>query len=68
MNYEKKITQIEAIIKQIELGSIPLEQVFEEFEIAQKLLKECNDFLAKGTERMNLLIETVEDQDQESDF
>lgn len=60
MNYEAKVTKIEAIIRQIESGAIPLEEVFEEFEKAQILLKECEAFLNQGTERMSLLIETLE--------
>jgi len=67
MNYEAKITEIEAIIRQIESGAIPLEEVFAEFEKAQILLKECEDFLSQGTERMSLLIENLEAID-EMDF
>ncbi len=59
-NYENKVAQIEAIIRQLESGSLPLEEVFKQFAIAVQLLDECDAFLGEGKERMQLLIEHLE--------
>jgi exodeoxyribonuclease VII small subunit len=66
-NYEETVAQVEGIIEQIESGSLPLEEVFDKFAIAVEYLRECESFLAIGKERMNLLIETLEEQ-EEIDF
>lgn len=62
-NYEETVAQVEKIIEQIESGSLPLEEVFEKFAIAIERLRECESFLAIGKERMNLLIETLEKEE-----
>lgn len=59
-NYELTITELEDIIEQIKSGSLPLEDVFEKFEVALKHLEKCEAFLQQGKQRMNLLIETLE--------
>jgi exodeoxyribonuclease VII small subunit len=59
-NYEETATQVEEIIEQIESGSLSLEEVFEKFAIAIEQLRQCESFLAIGKERMNLLLETLE--------
>ena len=64
-NYETAVAEVEEIMAQIESGSLPLENVFEQFAIATKLLRQCETFLTQGKQRMNLLIETLE---PESDF
>jgi exodeoxyribonuclease VII small subunit len=61
-NYEVTVTQIEEIINQIESGSLPLENVFEKFAIAVEYLRQCESFLNQGKDRMNLLIETLEEE------
>ncbi|OKH26819.1 exodeoxyribonuclease VII small subunit [Hydrococcus rivularis NIES-593] len=61
--YEETVAQVEKIIEQIESGSLPLEEVFEKFAIAIERLRECESFLAIGKERMNLLIETLEKEE-----
>ncbi|AFY75571.1 MAG: exodeoxyribonuclease VII small subunit [Hydrococcus sp. C42_A2020_068] len=66
-NYEETVAQVEKIIEQIESGSLPLEEVFEKFAIAIEHLRECESFLAIGKERMNLLIETLE-QEEDIEF
>ena len=59
-NYETAVAEIEKTISQIEGGSLPLEEVFEQFAIAVEGLQQCETFLNQGKERMNLLIETLE--------
>lgn len=64
-NYETTIAELETRINQIESGNLPLEAVFTEFAIAVEQLKTCEAFLNDGKERMNLLIETLEEEEIE---
>ncbi|MGK7877951.1 MAG: exodeoxyribonuclease VII small subunit [Xenococcaceae cyanobacterium] len=61
-NYEETVAEIEQIIRQVESGSLPLEEVFEQFAIAVEHLHQCETFLTQGKQRMNLLIETLEEE------
>ena len=57
--YETAVNELEAIINQIEAGNLPLEELFNQFEIAVKHLHSCENFLRQGKEKMDLLIETL---------
>jgi exodeoxyribonuclease VII small subunit len=61
-NYEASVAEVEAIISTIESGDLPLETVFSQFEDAVQQIRQCEQFLNQGKERMNLLIETLEDE------
>ncbi|MGB8691663.1 MAG: exodeoxyribonuclease VII small subunit [Microcoleus sp.] len=58
-NYEETVDRIEAIIKRVESGELPLEKVFEQFAVAVECLQECESFLARGKEKMDLSIELL---------
>ncbi|MEG4984578.1 exodeoxyribonuclease VII small subunit [Microcoleus sp. BR0-C5] len=58
-NYEETVDRIEAIIDRVESGELPLEQVFEQFAVAVECLQECESFLARGKEQMDLAIELL---------
>jgi exodeoxyribonuclease VII small subunit len=58
-NYEETVDRIEAIIDLVESGELPLEQVFEQFAVAVECLQECEGFLARGKEQMDLAIELL---------
>ena len=62
-NYEESVTEIEEIIEKIESGKLSLEGVFEKFAIAVEKLKQCEKFLDRGKEKMNLLIETLTEEE-----
>lgn len=62
-NYEAAIAEIETIIAQLESGELPLETVFDQFEVAVAQLKQCEHFLNQGQERLDLLIETLTDDE-----
>lgn len=64
-NYEETIAQVEAMIDQIESGSLTLEDVFEKFAQAVDSLEQCETFLNQGKNRMELLIEVLESQNKE---
>lgn len=65
-NYESLVSEVEGIIKEIEAGNLPLEKLFQQFEIAANKLKRCEDFLVRHQREMSVIIETLED-DQDID-
>jgi exodeoxyribonuclease VII small subunit len=68
-NYEETVARVEALIETIERGSLPLEEVFERFAEAVAQLRQCEDFLQKGQESMELSIEQLTDRStEEIDF
>jgi exodeoxyribonuclease VII small subunit len=58
-NYEETLDRIEAIIDRVESGDLPLEEVFEQFAVAVECLQQCESFLARGKEQMDLAIELL---------
>ena len=58
-NYEETVDRIEAIIDRVESGELPLEEVFDQFAVAVECLQECESFLARGKEQMDLAIELL---------
>ncbi|WP_445171133.1 exodeoxyribonuclease VII small subunit [Microcoleus sp.] len=58
-NYEETVDRIEAIIDRVESGELPLEEVFEQFAVAVECLQECESFLVRGKEQMDLSIELL---------
>ncbi|MDY7013134.1 MAG: exodeoxyribonuclease VII small subunit [Cyanobacteriota bacterium] len=61
-NYEATVAEIEATIEQLESGELPLEEVFEQFAIAVERLKQCDRFLARGSQHIELAIETLNEE------
>lgn len=58
-HYEETVAKLETIAAEIESGQLSLAEVFQKFEIAVTYLQECEAFLEKGKQRMNLLITTL---------
>ncbi|MEG4589937.1 exodeoxyribonuclease VII small subunit [Microcoleus sp. MOSTC5] len=58
-NYEETVDRIEAIIDRVESGELPLEEVFEQFAVALECWQECESFLARRKEQMDLSIELL---------
>ncbi|XHX79576.1 MAG: exodeoxyribonuclease VII small subunit [Stenomitos frigidus ULC029] len=58
-NYEETVRQIEAIMAQIESGELELADVFDQFAVAVKHLRQCEEFLGQRQQQMDLLIETL---------
>lgn len=63
-NYEESVTKVEDMINEIESGNLSLEDVFEKFAIAAAQLQQCEAFLQQGKNRMELLIETLDDNSE----
>jgi exodeoxyribonuclease VII small subunit len=62
--YEKTVTEIETIIDQIEQGELPLSEIFDQFSIAVEQLRQCEGFLNRQQQQVDLLIETLLDDPQ----
>ena len=58
-NYEQTVDRIEAIIDRVDSGELPLEAVFEQFAVAVECLQQCEGFLARGKQQMDLSIKLL---------
>lgn len=61
-NYEQTVSQVEAILAQIEAGELELAEVFDKFSAAVNYLRQCEVFLAQRQRQVDLLIETLTDE------
>lgn len=58
-NYESTVEQVETIIEQIETGELSLAEVFDRYAEAIKYLNQCDTFLQKRQQQVDLLVETL---------
>lgn len=61
-NYEATVAEIEMIINRIELGELELADVFDQFSTAVEQLRQCETFLVRQQQQVDLLIETLLDE------
>lgn len=54
--FEENITSLEAIVKDLENGSVPLDDAINKFNEAMKLAKSCNDKLTSAEENINKIL------------
>lgn len=59
--YEVTVSEIESIISQIERGELELAEVFEQFATAVEHLRQCESFLTRQQQQVDLLVETLLD-------
>ena len=62
-NYEATVSQVESILSRIESGELDLADVFEQFSTAVRYLRQCETFLAQRQNQVDLLIETLTDEE-----
>lgn len=67
MSYEKAISRLEEIVRQLEDASTPLETAMELFKEGMALSKFCHSKLSAIEEEMNVLTENKEGDTNESD-
>jgi exodeoxyribonuclease VII small subunit len=53
--FEESLDELEAIVKKLEEGDMPLEESLELFERGVKLSRDCRDRLTKAERRIELL-------------
>jgi exodeoxyribonuclease VII small subunit len=61
-DYEAAVADIEAIISRIEMGELDLAELFDQFAIAVEQLQQCETFLTRQQQQVDLLIETLLDE------
>lgn len=64
LNFEESLNNLEQIVKDLESGTIPLDDAISKFEEAMKVAKICNDKLQKAEESINKIVNkdgTLED-------
>lgn len=54
--FENSLSALEGIIKQLELGDLPLERALELFEEGVRLARHCQDQLTEVEQRVELLL------------
>jgi exodeoxyribonuclease VII small subunit len=60
--YEETVAEVETIIEQIERGELDLADVFDQFSIAAQRLRQCETFLNRQQQQVDLWIETLTDE------
>ena len=60
-SYEEAVDRVEKILTAIEGGDLDLAEVFSQFAVAVDRLQECETFLTKQQEQVELLLETLGD-------
>ena len=54
--FEENITNLEIIVRDLESGSVPLDDAINKFNEAMKLAKECNDKLKSAEDNINKIL------------
>ena len=55
--FEEKLSKLDAIVKKLERGDIPLDDAVKEFNTAMTLAKECDEKLKNAESSLSKLIE-----------
>jgi exodeoxyribonuclease VII small subunit len=61
-NYEATVAEVEAIIQRIEQGELDLADLFDQFSIAVDRLRQCEAFLTRQQQQVDVLVETLLDE------
>jgi exodeoxyribonuclease VII small subunit len=57
--YETAVERVEEILSEIESGELELSEVFAQFAVAVESLQQCENFLSRQRERVDLLLENL---------
>ncbi len=68
IDFEQALAELEKIVKQLENGSLPLEQSLALFERGVKLARQCREKLQAAELKINKLIEEREGELNEQPF
>ncbi len=55
-SFEENIQELEAIVKKLESGEVPLDEAIESFTNAMKLAKICDERLKSAEEQINKIL------------
>lgn len=56
-NFEESMEKLEAIVTELENGSLNLDESVKKFEEGMKIAKKCNDILENAEKRISILLE-----------
>lgn len=54
--FENALVELEKIVKELENGSIPLEDAMNKYTTAMTLVKQCQDKLDEATDKVNKIL------------
>ena len=61
VSFEAKLAELEALVRQIEQGSMPLDRSLEAFEEGVKLAKECHSILDTASQKVTEIKQSGEE-------
>ncbi|MEO0069039.1 MAG: exodeoxyribonuclease VII small subunit [candidate division WOR-3 bacterium] len=67
-DFERALSELEKIVKELEAGNLPLEKSLELFERGVKLARRCKEKLSEAELRVNKLIKEQEGRFTEEPF
>ena len=56
LSFEESLTELETIVKKLELGDVPLEDAIEQFKKAMELAKDCDEKLKSAENSINKIL------------
>lgn len=56
LSFEESLTNLEEIVKKLEVGDVPLDEAIEQFNKAMKLAKLCDEKLKNAEEAISKLV------------
>ena len=66
--FEQSLNELEKIATDLERGDLSLEEAIEKIENGMKLSKECSEKLDKAEKRINILVQSEDDDLKEEKF
>ncbi len=55
--FEEALEELEAIVKELEMGNAPLDEAIKKYTLAMNLAKVCNEKLENATKSVNKILE-----------
>lgn len=68
LSFENAMVRLEEIVRQLERGSVPLEESLRIFEEGVSLVKLCTGKLDKCEQKISMLVKKADDTYDEQDF
>ncbi len=68
LTFEQSLTRLDAIVKQMEQGNVPLEQALALFQEGTALIRSCNDQLDKAQLTVVKLMKTPDGTPAETEY
>ena len=61
-SFESSLDELEALVKNLESGELPLEKALTMFETGVKLYKKCKEELDKADTKINILTSSLKEE------